>query len=130
MKWLVSVTAMVAVSACLIAASQSWGQGGTMAPPASIGKNPLRASKAVIAEGKKLYDANCTACHGAVGLGDGPAAVALNPRPPDLHAAKSWSDGQIAAQIQNGKGTMPPFGKTLDLKSIWSLVHYVRRLQR
>ena len=106
------------------------GMGGMMAPPPSIGKNPLKATQAVVAKGKSLYDANCVACHGAGGRGDGPAAAALNPRPPDMRAAKSWSDGQIAAQIKNGRGIMPPFGQTLDSESIWSLVHYVRRLQR
>ncbi|MDD2943975.1 MAG: cytochrome c [bacterium] len=42
----------------------------------------------LIAKGKTVYDTvgGCTACHGPVGAGDGPAAVALNPRPQNLAA--------------------------------------------
>ncbi len=34
-----------------------------------------------VAAGKKVYEANCLACHGATGKGDGAAAAALNPKP-------------------------------------------------
>jgi copper resistance protein D len=125
-----------AVAAILTVGSLVMGQGmgpgmkgGMMAPPASIGRNPLPSSKAVLAKGKELYEANCSACHGVGGRGDGPAAAALKPPPPDLRAAAKWSDGQIAAQIQNGRGVMPPFKASLDADSIWSIVNYVRRLQ-
>jgi len=106
------------------------GGGGMMGVPPSLGETPLPATEDVTAKGKALYDANCVACHGALGRGDGPAAEGLNPRPPDLRgAASSWSDGQIAAQIQAGRGTMPPFRAVLDDTAIWSVVRYVRRLQ-
>lgn len=36
------------------------------------------------AEGEKVYNAFCVTCHGAKGKGDGPAAVALNPKPLDF----------------------------------------------
>src|SRR5215207_1663078 len=32
-----------------------------------------------VAEGAKLYQANCASCHGVHGLGDGPVAATLNP---------------------------------------------------
>jgi len=107
------------------------GPGGMMGPPPSAGENPLKPGDAVIAEGKRLYDANCVVCHGPQGRGDGPAASALKPPPPDLRTnASKWNDGQIAAQIQSGRGAMPAYKTTLDAKAIWSIVHYVRRLQR
>lgn len=36
-----------------------------------------------LAKGKAVYDGAgaCASCHGALGLGDGPAAAALNPKP-------------------------------------------------
>jgi mono/diheme cytochrome c family protein len=107
------------------------GMGGMMGPPPSAGENPLPASPEVLAKGKTLFEANCAACHGPLGRGDGPAGAGLTPRPPDLRGnASTWSDGQIAAQIQNGRGGMPAFAKPLDNRSIWSIVHHVRRLQR
>lgn len=110
------------------------GMGGRdmmMAPPPSAGENPLPASEAVVARGKTVFDANCAICHGAQGRGDGPGAAALNPPPPSLlGAAAAWSDGQIAAQIQVGRGAMPAFRGALDSTAIWSVVHYLRRLQR
>jgi mono/diheme cytochrome c family protein len=106
------------------------GSGGMMGAPPSLGENPLPATDAVIAKGKALYESNCAVCHGPQGRGDGPGAAGLNPRPPDLRgAAAAWSDGQIAAQIQNGRGAMPPFRTALDEQGLWSIVHYVRRLQ-
>src|SRR4051812_18763856 len=33
-------------------------------------------------EGQAIYKKTCATCHGVAGLGDGPAGVAMNPRPP------------------------------------------------
>ena len=46
------------------------------------------ASAANAARGKTTYDAKCTECHGASGLGDGPAAPLLKPAPRDFTAGK------------------------------------------
>jgi len=105
--------------------------GGMMGPPSSVGENPLPADGAILAAGTRLYAANCAVCHGDTGRGDGPAAAGLNPRPPDLRGASSrWDDGQLAAQILNGRGAMPGFAATLAQDDVWSIVHYLRRLQR
>jgi len=97
-------------------------------PPPSAGENPLPGSERVLAQGAKAYLANCAVCHGDKGLGDGPSAAGLNPRPPDLRAAaETWSDGQIAALIRFGRGAMPPFSQVLDNETLWSIAHYVRR---
>jgi mono/diheme cytochrome c family protein len=47
-----------------------------------------------IANGKKLFDANCKACHGDNGMGDGQGGVALNPKPRNFHAADGWTNGR------------------------------------
>lgn len=141
MRTFIGIAAIAAAAVLLAIPLQSRGQmmhpggktgmgGGMMAPPPSAGKNPLRSSSDVIAKGKSLYDANCAVCHGQQGRGDGPAAAGLNPHPPDLRKAARWSDGQIATQILNGRGQMPPFGKSLDRTAVWSIVRYVRQLQR
>lgn len=46
---------------------------------AKAGKSKKKGSD--LAEGKKVFEANCVACHGAKGEGDGVAAQALNPKP-------------------------------------------------
>ena len=46
-------------------------------------KNPLPNDKKTIEQGEKLAKVNCASCHGNKGKGDGPAAVALNPKPAD-----------------------------------------------
>ena len=44
-------------------------------------KNPLPNDKKTIEQGEKLAKVNCASCHGNKGKGDGPAAIALNPKP-------------------------------------------------
>src|SRR5262249_58434235 len=39
-----------------------------------------------IAAGAALYAQDCATCHGPSGAGDGPAARAMSPPPPDLRA--------------------------------------------
>lgn len=38
-----------------------------------------------LSKGAKLYQAMCSACHGAEGKGDGPAGAKLEPKPSDFH---------------------------------------------
>lgn len=47
------------------------------------GKQPAKSADP-LAEGRKIFEVNCVACHGATGKGDGAAAVALNPKPRDF----------------------------------------------
>lgn len=44
--------------------------------------NPLPATATVIAQGERIYSANCVSCHGQSGAGDGPAGAGLSPHPP------------------------------------------------
>lgn len=58
-----------------------------------------------VATGRKLYQANCVACHGAKADGKGPAAGALRPPPTDFTAAAYWasvSEAQVKAAIKGG----------------------------
>ena len=87
----------------------------------------MAASAASIAQGKKLFQANCASCHGAQGKGDGPAGAALNPRPADLAAmAGQHPDGDFAWKIANGRGPMPAWKGTLKENQIWDLVNYLQ----
>lgn len=87
----------------------------------------------MIAKGKELFDANCTSCHGDNGMGDGPAGVALNPKPRNFHAADGWTNGRtidaMYKTLQEGiitKGMaayeyLPPADR-------FDIIHYIRTL--
>src|SRR5689334_18602666 len=66
-------------------------------PDAALVKNPFVDDKEGVAEGKKLYMTNCSACHGNKGKGDGPAAASLKPKPADHTSAvvQSEADGSL-----------------------------------
>ncbi len=91
--------------------------------------NPIPASDESIANGRQLYLANCSSCHGVGGAGDGPAAAGMLPRPGGLAAAVGGSsDAALSYQIANGiAGTdMPSFATTLSENDRWELVNYLR----
>lgn len=46
---------------------------------------------AQLANGKKLFEVNCSACHGPTGMGDGAAAAALVPKPRNLNDVQYMS---------------------------------------
>lgn len=91
----------------------------------------------MIAEGEGVYKANCAACHGATGKGDGPAAGVLKPPPRD-HTDRAYMDTLTDDDLKKvivmggaikGRPLMPSHpqlrGKQLD-----SLIAYVRSLSR
>lgn len=105
-------------------------QGAWEAPAAEKAKkNPLPATAAIVAQGKKVADVNCVSCHGAKGKGDGAASAALNPKPADWTSKKvqAESDGEIFWKLSNGRGAMPAW-KFLPENDRWALVGYIRSL--
>jgi len=101
-------------------------------------KNPLIGDAASLADGKKIYEMNCAACHGIDAKGD---------IGPDL-TDKEWvyvqspvgddtvffivADGTKKDQEFEGrkaKGGMPSWGEFFGKKKIWSLVSYIRSLE-
>lgn len=63
------------ILACLIATSSLAFADGD--------KHPAKSANN-LEEGRKIFEINCVACHGAAGKGDGAAAAALNPKPRDF----------------------------------------------
>lgn len=115
------------------AAKQAAGEAAPAAVDVSNVKDPWVSSPDLIAHGKVVYQNNCVICHGAGGLGDGPAGKSLVPPPRNLVEGK-WKRGSgteidIFTTVQKGlEGTsMAPFGH-LPLIDRWSLVHYVRSI--
>ncbi|HEX9725158.1 MAG TPA: c-type cytochrome [Vicinamibacteria bacterium] len=94
--------------------------------------NPVAPSQDVLAEGKALYQRNCQLCHGASGRGDGPATQYVKPAPADISTAEAqaaMTDGEMFWKLTTGREPMPPFGKKLNERERWVLVHYVRSLK-
>lgn len=105
-----------------------------LAPPAAtLTENPIPVSAESLSQGQALYVDNCLPCHGVSGAGDGPAALALNPRPANLlvHVVPGLhSDYQLFEWITNGfPGTaMPAFDTLLTADQRWHIVNYIRSL--
>jgi mono/diheme cytochrome c family protein len=92
--------------------------------------NPIAATQDSVEAGAELYAANCAVCHGETGLGDGPSAAGLDPKPANLSEdhVQDLSDGALFYIINNGvEGTgMPAWKETLNDEQIWHLVNFAR----
>ncbi len=131
-RWLGSGVAVAAALVVLSLGAGAWAQGKWAAPAeAKTVKNPVVKSDKVVAAAKKMAEANCVACHGAKGVGDGPAAAALPVKPANwtTSAVQGESDGEIFWKISTGRGPMPPW-KHLSENDRWALVHYIRTLKK
>ena len=105
-------------------------------------QNPVAATPASIAAGKRAYDLNCSGCHGNKAQGSEKAGVVISiiqeqggKQPPDLTDA-AWdhgsSDSEIFGVIKRG---VPPtmmagFDGRIPDAEIWSLVNYLRALAK
>ncbi|MEO8467848.1 MAG: cytochrome c [Gammaproteobacteria bacterium] len=103
-------------------------------------------------DGRALFTAHCSACHGAVGEGDGPVASSMAVTVPNLRtltkrsagnfpadAIRSYIDG-TEARAAHGTRTMPVWGPSLTSGGdettvaagrarLAAIVEFVRRLQ-
>lgn len=98
-------------------------------PEAAQKANPVKPTAESIAKGKKVYNVDCSLCHGE--NGDGKSDMDMKDVPdltnPDVQ--KNATDGQWFYIIRKGKGDMPPEGadRAKD-EEVWNMVNYLRTL--
>jgi mono/diheme cytochrome c family protein len=92
--------------------------------------NPLGADAAV--SGAEIFQYNCQACHGEQGHGDGPAGVALEPKPKNLPVlAATVGDDYLFWRISTGKAgtSMVGWKGILTDEQIWQVVAFIHTLK-
>ena len=102
------ILTILAIAISIFSMSVSWG-----------GIQPALAD---IAEGEKIFNNNCAACH-AGGLNRVVAAKTLK-----LAALEKYGMNSVEAittQVTKGKGAMPAFGKKLSAEEINTVANYV-----
>lgn len=119
---------------CFSDAGPGSGQGANWKAPASADalKNPYKGNAAETTKGKALYQKMCAICHGKTGKGDGPAGIALHPRPADHTSAQvqDQSDGALFWKMTNGNPPMAAYKDVLTTEQRWDLVNYIRTLKK
>jgi high-affinity iron transporter len=87
-----------------------------------------------LAEGRVLFEKSCASCHGASGLGDGPAAASLNPKPPAIGNAVAMHDRSPAilyriTSVGIAGTPMMGFAGQLTAEQRWNIISYLTSLR-
>jgi len=97
--------------------------------------NPIQADEDSLDRGAEHYETYCVTCHGAGGMGDGPAGQALDPLPaPIAHSSRMLGDDYMFWRISEGglhepfASAMPRWQDVLDDQARWDVINYVRAL--
>lgn len=85
----------------------------------------IKPTEAVLAEGKTIYSAQCSACHGA----DGAGIAAMGSR--NFTSTEGWTNGvsfaEVFISLTEGVNAMPAYG-TLPVADRAALVHFIQSL--
>lgn len=128
--WIVVLVSLLGVAFLVTAQQPGRMHGGSMMG----GKS---SSSKVTVGAASTYSKLCASCHGATDKGDGPAAMALNPKPKDFtdcQAMAHESDEMFFKIIKEGGPStghsplMPAWGGALSDQQISDLVEYIRAL--
>ncbi len=128
--WLLAATTLLLIAA-------PWPDANVVLVPAyptSFQRSPTSFTADSIERGRVLFAAQCAACHGADGLGQGPLAAAQPVWPPNLAGPLLWrrADGDVLWHVlhgmrdRRGSPTMPAFGGRLGDDDAWALIDFMK----
>jgi len=125
-RYLIFALASSMLCPALAEQSSNW-----KAPDSTVQDNPIPYTVESVTEGKKLFNENCTTCHGYWGEGNGIIGSALENRPANLLrlAGTQQSAGQFAWKIAEGRGEMPSFKDILTEEQTWHTVNFIASLE-
>ena len=98
-----------------------------------LASNPIALSAEVLDRGEERFNIYCIVCHSQVGNGKGIITQYDYPViPANLHdeRIRMQPDGEMYNTIRYGLRSMPAYGYQIEADDVWSIVHYVRALQR
>ena len=127
------IVLLVAVMApTLLAAGDAPTQEWKAPARAARRKNPVPADQKSLEVGKAVFTAQCIMCHGPKGLGDGPQAKDLTPKPRNLSDpnVQNQTDGSIFWKLTEGRKPMPSFEKLISENERWNVIKYVRTFKQ
>jgi len=132
-----TTTAVVvfAVTTVIAAGQKAADDPWTIPAGASQEANPIAASPAVVAKGKKIFESKCQRCHGKDGAGHGPEADPEHPAGnfTDRLRVAFNPDGVMFYKIWNGRESpkMPSFRKEgLSKEDVWTVIHFVKTFRK
>lgn len=80
--------------------------------------------------GKALYTTHCLGCHGETGVGDGPLALEMNPKPANLKKlAREVRDFKFFMSISQWQGDMPGWKEPFNDSDREDLVAYIKKFR-
>lgn len=93
-------------------------------------RNLAKPTAELIALGARVYGANCAACHGADGLGNGAAGQGLTVAPRNFHVAGGWKNGagvvgMRKTLVEGITPAMPAFNTSLNPRQRMAVIHYI-----
>lgn len=90
--------------------------------------NPVEATAESITTGRSLFLANCAACHGQTGQGDGPLAETLDVPPADMRQHVPLHKESFLFQVISFgiEPIMPEWASTISERDRWNIINFLK----